>query len=134
MACESQMQLLMAACLHGMTFEMLFQKFLSLLASPVHQAEAGSPLQNTMHCTINLQQQTELFNTRFTGTNIYTGNTSVVQPWQSRHRAAAQAQRCQQTFLCETPPGLTRAAAAKVIHSMAITRMHRWNRFESAFI
>lgn len=85
-----------------MTFEMLFQVFLSLLASPVHQAGEGSPPQSIMHHTVNFQQETGLFNTRFTGTNICTANTSVVQPQKmqkSQHHAATQPQRCMQTFL-----------------------------------
>lgn len=88
-----------------MTFEMLFQEFLSLLASPVHQAGAGSPLQSITHCTINLQQEMELFNTRSTGMNACTADVSVVHPQGSQHHAATALRA--EIALCEKPPGLT---------------------------
>lgn len=88
-----------AALLPEMTFEMLFQEFTSLLASPVHQAGAGSPLQSIMHCTIDFQQETGLFNTRFTGTNVCTANVSMVRLQKSQHHAATQPHRCKQPFL-----------------------------------
>lgn len=109
-----------AALLPEMTFEMLFQEFTSLLASPVHQAGAGSPLQSIMHCTIDFQQEIGLFNTRFTGTNVCTANVSMVQLQKSASRSHPATALQANFSLCEKPPGLTRAAAAKVINSMAI--------------
>jgi len=90
-----------AASLPAATLEMLFQELLSLLTSAVHQAGAGPPLQSAVHRTTNFQQETGLFNTRFTVTNVCTATASVGRPQrlqQSQHRTATQEQCCKWPF------------------------------------